>query len=272
MTINLLSNIFRFFKNISQEYQIVPSKNSDFSELLISYNDPNSYISEQYRSLASYLLRSPQLKHSKSFLFTSPQPRDGKSTTVSNLGIVLARDFGKKILLIDADLYRPTLHSLFNKENENGLAEVLLGSSELLNSPIKIMPNLDLMRAGKYSPEITTLITTEDNLSEKPQPLIDKYDLVLFDTPPILKVSDAGVFASVADKLLLVVRAQSTPQDLIVSAKEALISHNVMPAGVVLVNHRRAMDLYNYTVNSHYRDYYSDFYKGYSKKPDSISK
>lgn len=260
-----LKDIKNFFKNVSQEYVIEDNGSGVYPEL-ISINDSESFVMEQYRQIAASLQKIRKEKGSKLFLFTSPQPQDGKTTTVSNLAVVLSKEFGKKVLIVDADLRRPRIHKFFNKKNENGLAEVLKKEEDILDYITETdIENLSLLLAGKNIP---SNFLSDENLRHNLLRIKHEYDYVLVDSAPILKVTDAAVLGHIVDNVILIVRAQNTPSKLIKEAYELLKSHGSEPSHSVLVNHSHFVDLYNYCVNPHYRNYYSDYYSSYSSKSD----
>ena len=263
-------NIKNFFKNISQEYIIDDLTNETKSPELVAENDPNSFIVEQYRNIAFGIRKLRKQNGSKVFLFTSPQPQDGKTTTVANLGVVLAKDFNKKVLIIDGDLRRPNIHKIFQKSNKIGFADMLLekdlNTDYIVDSEIK---NLSLLLAGRYSPEN---FLGNDEIKNIINKLKYEYDFVLIDSAPILKVTDATVLGQYVDATILVIKAQNTPSKLIKEAKQLLKNHEVNPVASILVNHCHLVDLYSYCVNPHYRNYYSNYYEAYGKTDTSLEK
>lgn len=263
MNSDILKQVKYFIRNLSQRYVIDPAKTRLFTETLISANDPECLISEQYRSLAGVLQRSPDFKDAHILLFTSPQPRDGKTTTVANLGFMLSSYFKRKVLLIDADLRRPHLHQLFNLAETAGLSEILSEQSPII-TPSNLAPGLDIITAGVLRNNAGTLLQNTDKVAKILNEYKKSYDLILIDTPPILKVLDASILAHHADKVFLLVRAQSTPENMVTQSLEQLKDQNSTAAACILVNHHSEIDLYNYVVNPHYRSYYSEYYKGYS--------
>jgi capsular exopolysaccharide synthesis family protein len=198
---------------------------------LCYFHRPSSVEAEAYRSVRTALLVGlhPQ---QKVIQVSSPEPGDGKSTFISNLAIALAQS-GKRVLLIDADLRRPTLHRLFHARQEIGTAEVLTGEIQLVNALQESrVENLWLLTAGLNPPN-----PAETLLSPRLDQLLDEarreFDLVLVDTPPLLVVSDPCIVASRTDGSLLVVRTRKSSRLAIRQTNHLLQQHGIPLLGVV---------------------------------------
>ena len=203
------------------------------SRHLISDKLPKSPISEQYRTIRTNIQFSSVDTDFRSIMITSTGPSEGKSTTASNLAVVNAQQ-GKNVLFVDADLRKPTSHYTFQQDNFKGLTTVLTKQSTLRETvkPTKIM-NLDILTSGPIPPNPAELLSSrmmEELLVEAYQ----DYDLVIFDTPPVLAVTDAQILANKCDGTVLVVASGSTDKDSAVKAKELLNSANAKLLGVVL--------------------------------------
>jgi capsular exopolysaccharide synthesis family protein len=198
---------------------LVPQLPSGQGELagevgLISHALPRSALSESYKSVRTNLEFLRRNGDVRVLLVTSPISGDGKSTTASNLAISLAHA-GRKVLLIDGDLRRPSLHRIFALRRDSGLAQVL-GDRLPLQRAIQptLVENLDLIAAG---PDVTNPaeLLTSHRLGEVLDETRRMYDIVIFDSSPLLAVADPSILAVAADRVLLVVRVAATRrQDL----------------------------------------------------------
>lgn len=178
-----------------------PSDKQSISEALAS---PRSPISEAYYALRTSLLYSTTHGLPRSLLVTSSQPGEGKSTTSLALATDLAK-LGRRTLIIDTDLRRPSLHRALNTSNEEGLSTLLTGQTQTVVQPTAT-PNLNFISSGPIPPNPTELLGGE-RLMEIVREMEDKYDVVVLDGPPVLGLADAPMLASIADAVLFVVEA-----------------------------------------------------------------
>lgn len=212
---------------------------------LITKLNPKSPISEQYRTIRTNIQFASVDNEIKSLLVTSSNPSEGKSTTVANLAIVYAQA-GKKVLLIDADLRKPTVHYTFRLDNLKGLSNVLVGEmsmSEAAN-PTDI-PNLDVLSCGPIPPNPSELLASkkmEQFISEA----TSSYDLVIFDTPPVLAVTDAQILANMVDGSILVIRSKETELEAATKAKDILQPARAKLLGTVLNGREKKGSNYYY--------------------------
>ena len=197
---------------------------------LITLTNPTSPIAEQYRTIRTNLQYSTSLNEQlKTLVVTSAGPSEGKSKTASNLAVVFAKS-GSKVLLIDADMRKPTLFKKFNLFNTTGLSTVL-NSEKSLDSAVKQtdIENLFVLTSGPR-PENPSELLDSAKMSQLIEEARDQYDMVIFDLPPIVVVTDAQILASKVDGSLLVVREKVTKKDALVKAYELL---NLVGAQVV---------------------------------------
>ncbi len=203
---------------------------------VVSYYDADSYLSEQYRSLRTNILSIQEEQGLKCFALTSALHSEGKSLTALNLSLVFSELSEKKILLIDADLHKPSLHYYLNIQAENGLADVLTKDlpidSVLHQTKIN---NLTFLPAGNLSDNPSDLLesTKMKNLIEK---LKTEYDMIFIDTPPIIVLTDAGIVASMCDGAFLVVKVGKTNREIIDRAVRLLKNSNSNIEGTILTN------------------------------------
>jgi succinoglycan biosynthesis transport protein ExoP len=200
---------------------------------LIAFREPRSIQAESYRSIRTTLLVSFPPGKIKAILFTSPLAREGKSTTVCNLGITLA-EANKRVVIIDADLRRPKQSRFFGLSGGPGLTRYLSSNIEPADiiKPTQV-PNLALINAGPLPANPIELLTSEkmDNLVAF---LKRSFDYILFDTPPILAVSDALALGPMADGIMLIGRGGQTPIAAMKQAKQRLDAHKLRCLGVIL--------------------------------------
>ncbi|WP_017187262.1 CpsD/CapB family tyrosine-protein kinase [Alkalibacillus haloalkaliphilus] len=200
---------------------------------LVTHEQPKSPVSEQYRTLRTNLQFSSVDQELSTMVVTSTTQSEGKSLTAANLAIAFAQQ-GKKVLLVDADMRRPTVHYTFRISNTFGLSNLLVGDHTLeqLVHESKV-DNLDLLTCGPIPPNPSELLAS-NRMRELVGIAKQSYDLVIFDTPPVLAVTDPQILANETDGALLVVRSKKTEKDAAKRAKELLEQANANLLGAVL--------------------------------------
>jgi capsular exopolysaccharide synthesis family protein len=220
-------------------------KHSTSARSLITKFDPKSPISEQYRTIRTNLQFASIDKEYKTIMVTSSNPAEGKSTTMANLAIVMAQQ-GKRVLLIDADLRKPSVHYTFKCPNTKGLTSVLTKQAYLEEAVYHSdVPNLDLLPSGPIPPnpsELLGSLAMERLLSGQN----DTYDIILVDAPPILVVTDAQVLANICEGVILVVSSGKTEIEQVVKAKGLLEMSKAKILGVVLNGKETKQSQYYY--------------------------
>jgi len=194
---------------------------------------PRSQAAESYRAIRTAMHFQNQVRPFGTLLITSPMTGDGKTTLASNLAAAFAQA-GRRTLLIDGDLRRPTLATIYGHENDQGLREALSGEAAFEDAVRPTdLPMLDLMTSGRPPDHPMELIggPATDELLEKARSL---YEHVIIDSPPICTVADASLFAGLCDRTLLVARSGWTRRSMAVEAKRLLSSVGADVAGVVL--------------------------------------
>lgn len=206
----------------------------DREDKLITIRHPKAAISEAYRVLRTNLQFSSLDKPLKSLVVTSPNPVEGKSTTVANLAVVMAQA-GKRVILVDADLRRPALHRLFRLPNDRGLTDLLLDSRQALDGHLQPtgVENLRLLSTGALPPNPSELLGSQ-RMAALVERLESEADAVLFDSPPSLAVADASVLATQTDGVLLVADAGRTRPNRAAEAVERLRQVGANLVGVAL--------------------------------------
>lgn len=206
---------------------------------LITWQDRPSVVAESYRStLASILASRGPKDRPRVILVTSVDRGEGKSTTVSNLGIALA-EINQRVLLLDADLRKPHLHKIFNLPNAWGLSNLLRERISLKDSPIEALvkptdiENLYLLPSGPGTVSIANLLYS-NRMAELLERLRGEFDTVIIDTPPMLYLSDARVLGRLAEGAILVLRAGKTTRDAAMLAKQRLSDDGINILGTVL--------------------------------------
>ncbi|MGA7683459.1 MAG: polysaccharide biosynthesis tyrosine autokinase [Terriglobales bacterium] len=221
---------------------------------------PQSQMAESYRALRTSLLLSNLGAPPKVVLVTSARPQEGKTTTSINTAIVLAQK-GVRVLLIDADLRRPSVHKTLGMGPRSGLSNVLTGSATLQQTVVAspVLPNLFILPAGSPPPNPAELLASahmRDLLIE----LREQYDHIVIDTPPTLSVTDAVVLSPRADATILVIRSGQTTKQALRRSRDILMQVNAHVAGVLL----NAVDLtspdyyYYYEYQGKYGHYYQE--------------
>lgn len=210
------------------------------SRQLITKRNPRSPISEQYRTIRTNIEYTAIEGDITSIVVTSSGPGEGKSTTVSNLAVVFAQQ-GKRVLLIDADLRKPTVHYTFQTSNTFGLTNILTKQRSLAETvQMTDESNLFILTSGPIPPNPAEILGSKamgDLLVE----ISEKYDLVLIDSPPVLAVTDAQILANKCSATILVVNSGGTEVEAAVKAKELLTNSKAKLLGVVL-NQKKAKE------------------------------
>jgi succinoglycan biosynthesis transport protein ExoP len=227
---------------------------------LITQVRPQSQMAESYRALRTSLLLSNLGAPPKVIMVTSALPQEGKTTTSINCAVVLAQK-GVRVLLVDADLRRPSIHKTLGMAPRSGLSNVLTGSSTLENAITRssILPNLDVLPAGTPPPNPAELLAST-NMREVLEKLRSHYDHIVVDTPPTLSVTDAVVLSPRADSIVLVIRSGQTTKQALRRSRDVLAQVNAKVSGVLL----NAVDLsspdyyYYYEYQGKYARYYRD--------------
>jgi len=193
---------------------------------------PKSIVSEAYRTLRTNIQYSSFDKAIKTIVVTSAEAAEGKSTVSGNLALSFAQN-EKKVIIIDCDLRKPSVHKNFKISNLSGLSEVLIGKANLDEVIQSRNENLDILPSGKIPPNPSEMLssTAMSNLIEN---LREKYDIVILDSAPLQAVTDAQILSTKADGTILVIRAQRTNRDSVIEAKNLLSKVDANILGTVL--------------------------------------
>ena len=210
---------------------------------------------EAYRVLRTNLLFSRKDDKLNTIAVVSAGAGEGKSTTVCNLATVFAQG-GQRVLMVDSDLRRPTLHRLMQVANTLGLTNYLL-KQNTLEEVIQTtkLPTLDFMASGKL-PSSSLGVLSSAQMRDLITELKRRYDYVFFDSPPIMGVSDASILASEVDMTLQVIQYRRYPQPMNIRAKQLIEKVGGNLIGIVLNNINMAQDESYYYYSGYYHDYY----------------
>ena len=221
------------------------------NERLITFPKAEQSIVEQYRKLAATLHHAQAERELKVVMVSSAVSGDGKTLTAINLALTLSESYRRRVLLIDADLRRPSVHTVFELKNETGLTDSLTAATERRLPLIQATPNLSLLLAGRPDSDPMSGLT-----SGRMRRLITEaaanFDWVIIDTPPLVLLPDANLLAAMVDAAILVIGAGKTPYKLITRAIEAVGRSRIL--GVVLnrVDHMYVAGGYGYAYGYNY--------------------
>ncbi len=221
---------------------------------LLPHSDSRSAIAEAYRAFRTSLLLA-SANSPKVIVISSTFAREGKTTTAINLATVLAQ-MGKPVLLIDADLRRPRLQKVFRGKMNIGLVNYLAANIPLDDVIQETqVPNLSIILCGPTPPNPSELLGS-DRMKQMIHELRTRFAFVIFDSPPVMAVTDSIVLAANADGVVLCVHGGQTPRDIVQRAAERLRQSNIPVLGALLNN----LDLqqYGYSFKKSYYDYYQD--------------
>lgn len=212
---------------------------------IISYNDPKSVISEQYRAIRTNIECSNVDQNTKTILVTSSDKNEGKTTTVSNLAVSFA-NLSKKVLIIDCDFRNASIHEIFELNNIYGLTDIL-AKNRAVDKCIQEteLENLYVLTAGAIPLNPAEILSSEKmkNLIED---LKNIYDYIFIDTPPIGLVTDAGALLSFIDGVVLVVKSESIEKKYLEETKKKLDAVDARILGAVLNAYKSEQKDYNY--------------------------
>lgn len=221
---------------------------------MTAWSEPGSGMSESFRATLVSILANASRSPLRTLIFTSCEAGEGKSTVVANLGIGLART-GRSVLLIDADLHRPTLHDGFGLENEAGFGDFLVGKDQEIVPASFVrhtsINRLSIITAGKHDSVPENDLLHSPRLRELLTYAQDQFDIVLIDTPPVGRCADARVIGRVADAVVLVCRAGHAESDGVQFAYQQLAGDGLRVLGTILNDWEPERTRHN-----HYYSYY----------------
>jgi capsular exopolysaccharide synthesis family protein len=200
---------------------------------IITFENPNSPISESFKTLRTSIHWSSLDRPVKTILVTSTEKNTGKSLTAVNMAVSFAQ-LGKKVVLVDCDLRKPTQHEYFMKSNRNGISHLLTGHYQLEQCLQDThVDNLTLLPSGTVPPNPSELLESY-RMIELLEELKASFDVVIIDTPPALVVTDAHILAPKCDGVVFVIRAGKTKKEMAKKALAYLKYSNSPILGIVL--------------------------------------
>ncbi len=253
---------FGMVPDISSHRRRQLEKGATYPVELITHGHPKSMLSVAYRSIRTSILLSFSERPPKRIAITSPNPAEGKTTTVINTAIALSQT-GASVIIVDTDLRKPRIHKVFTEDNGVGLSNFLSGNAGLEAIIKKTeIPNLYYIPSGPIPPNPSELISS--NLFKSMlQSLDERFDHIVFDSPPVLGFADSIILSTFVDGMILVATGGKTPRETLQRAKGMLLQVNAKILGVVInrVNIERSEYGYYY-----YRYHYYYGKEGKKKK------
>ena len=230
---------------------------------IVALTEPRSELAEAYRALRTAILLSNPGAPAKVLVFTSCLPQEGKTTTAVNVAVLLAQQ-GKRVLLVDADMRRPSIHKILQVRSTVGLSALLSGNSNVESAIVQVpeLPTLSVIPAGKLPPHPSELLGGPI-AGDCIQRWRSEYDHIIFDTPPLLSVTDALLLSTKADSTIFIVRAGRTSTVALRRSRNLLANMRVHVMGTVL----NAIDL---SSPDHYHYYYSGYSGGYYSSNEPV--
>jgi protein-tyrosine kinase len=199
---------------------------------LVAALAPQSLAAEQYRSLRTRISRAENGRALRALIVTSPAKGDGKTLTAANLALTMAQEYQQRVLLVDADLRRPTLHQLLGISQAPGLTDVLIGAATLDDALVPLTgQHLTVLPSGVSATHPAELLGSAA-MRRALDALRTRFDRVILDMPPISPLADVNIVGTMADGLLMIVRAGVTPKPAIENALLGLDATKVL--GLVL--------------------------------------
>jgi capsular exopolysaccharide synthesis family protein len=234
---------------------------------ILADEGPESRYAEAYRVLRTNILFARKEEKFSTIVVVSAGAGEGKSTTTLNLATVFAQA-GQRVLVVDSDLRRPTLHKLLHVANDLGLTNYLLKQNTLEEViQTTAVPTLNFMASGKL-PSSSMSILNSAHMKAMIAALKQRYDFIFFDSPPILGVSDASVLASEVDMVAQVIQYRRYPQPMNLRAKQVIEKVGGTFIGIILNNINMSQDESYYYYSGYYHDYY---YSGSAKEQEAAA-
>lgn len=213
---------------------------------LVTLTDPQSPVSEAYRTLRTNLEFTALAGELRALVVTNPAANEGKSTALANLAVTMAQG-GRSIIIVDEDMRRPAPHTIFGVAEAPGLSNALLDETLILNPPLVEtgVAGLRLLPAGPRPPNPAELLGSP-RMAQLIESLKQKAEIVLFDAPPVVLVTDAAILGARTDGVLLVLQAGKTKREHAARSRLLLEQVGARIVGTALTNARAVSDLSGY--------------------------
>jgi len=233
-------------------YVVRPVQGGQVDAHVVAYHHPHSHLTESFRRLKAMIRSLEGDRKLRTVTFTSAGKGEGKSTVALNLAIAMCQDFDTRVAIVDADLRRPRIHRLLGITPRRGLSDILSGESVPEDVMItNSVPRLTVIPGGRSSKTPAELLASP-RMRQFVEELKSRFDFIIFDTPPVLTVSDAIVLGPMTDGVILVIQAGKARKNLVARAVELL--HNSKILGFVL--NRGDLVLSHYGYRYYDRGYY----------------
>jgi capsular exopolysaccharide synthesis family protein len=207
-------------------------RSADVDARLVAASAPQSIAAEQYRLLRTRIARAENGRVFRAIIVTSPNTGDGKSLTASNLALTMAQDPQQRVLLLDADLRRPSIHQLFGVSETPGLSDILMGGATIEDALVAVPDQrLTILPSGLIPSQPAELLGSA-GMRRLLDILRSRFDRILIDMPPVAPLADVAIASTMADGVLMIVRAGVTPKPAIERALSGIESGKVL--GLVL--------------------------------------
>ena len=205
---------------------------------------PKSIAAEAYRTLRTNIQYSSFDNEYRTIVVTSSEPGEGKTLTAGNLALALAQG-ESKVLLVDCDMRKPSVHKNFRISNENGLTDLLLHKRTMEQVMVKYNENLTIVSAGRVSPNPSEMLGSRA-MGTFLEEMKEHFDYVVMDTPPLGAVTDAQVLSTKVDGIILVVKAGATKKDVVMNSVNLIKKVNGNLIGTVLNGVEQSKNKYYY--------------------------
>lgn len=241
-----------------------PPAMDEVAEELVPYYDRSSLISEQYRSLRTRLLSQNPMHEHQIIAITSAIPKEGKSVTTLNLGLMLSEIRHLRVLVVDGDFRRSSLAPLLNQPNEPGLADLLAGKAtyDRILKPTAI-PNITFIPAGRTHRRSAAELLTTIKARQFFKRIQNDFHYTIVDTPPATTVTDVGIIGQMATGVILIARLHRTRAPDAKRSVRLLQANNIKIMGSLIIGRDSPTDRYGYAYGYGHNGYYSRYYNDY---------
>ena len=235
----------------------LPVKSNDslngYSREVIVHHDRGSIITEQYRAIRTQILARARTRRLQTHVVTSSAPEEGKSVTTINLGMAFAELRNQRTLVVEGDLRRPSFMKLFDRSAKPGLLQLLRNEAEIDDVlQHTVYDNFQFIDAGGRESMQSTELLSSPRMAQVLDRLKDRYDHIFIDSPPVITVTDPCILGAMADEVLLVVRLNRTPTEIVDRAKRLLRAANCELSGVILTHMAQELSDYKYRYSYYY--------------------